>query len=129
MTSPLQLASGLGFPHTFSSSSATAKRCPSPLPLPVLLLPETIFKRNPLILTTQVKGALFTGHRRNLYFKKHFFLIGPIEYWYDRTHKCIFLCLNNSSFRESTETGTFFKIQLCSVMKLYLTSTVYTQFS
>lgn len=33
---------------------------------------EAIFKRNPLFLTTQVKCALSTNHRRNSYFKEPF---------------------------------------------------------
>ena len=52
---------------------------------------ETIFQTNPLIVTTQAKGALSTDYGRNLYIKEHFLVIEPIEYLYNRTHKSSFV--------------------------------------
>lgn len=52
---------------------------------------DAIFKTNPLIRTTEAKGALSTDHRRNLYFKEHFPVIEPTEYTYKRTHKNTFV--------------------------------------
>lgn len=52
---------------------------------------DSIFQTNPLILTTEAKGALSTNHRRNLYFKQHFPVIEPTEYTYSTTHKNTFV--------------------------------------
>ena len=62
---------------------------------------ETIFQTNPLIVTTQAKGALSTDYRRNLYFKEHFRVIEPIEYLYDRTYKSTFVYVSIIQVLES----------------------------
>ncbi|KAK0130960.1 hypothetical protein N1851_034359 [Merluccius polli] len=52
---------------------------------------DAVFETNPLIISTEGKGALATDHRRNLYFKDKFPVIQPTEYTYERTHKQTFV--------------------------------------
>lgn len=52
---------------------------------------DVVLETNPLIVSTQGKGALATDHRRNLFFKDKFPVIQPIEYTYKITHKQTFV--------------------------------------
>lgn len=62
---------------------------------------DAVFKTNPLILTTEAKGALSTYHRRNLYFKEHFPIIEPTEYTYRTTHKNTFVYVSITQVLEN----------------------------
>lgn len=46
-------------------------------------------KKNPLLVSTEVKGAISTNYRRNVYFNKHFPVIEPTEYTYKYTLFCL----------------------------------------
>ena len=52
---------------------------------------DAVLETNPLIVSTEGKGALATDHRRNLFFKEKFPVIQPTEYTYKRTHKQTFI--------------------------------------
>lgn len=52
---------------------------------------DAVLETNPLIVSTQGKGALATDHRRNLFFKDKFPVIQPTEYTYKITHKQTFV--------------------------------------
>lgn len=43
---------------------------------------DALFKTNPLIISTEPKGALSTDYKRNIYFKNNFHVIEPTEYIY-----------------------------------------------
>lgn len=52
---------------------------------------EAIRNTDPLHVCTAEKGSLSTEHRRITYYKKHFQVIDPVEYLYDRLHKNSFV--------------------------------------
>lgn len=51
---------------------------------------NAIVKKNPLVVSTEVKGAISTNYRRNVYFNKHFPVIEPTEYTYKYTQFCLY---------------------------------------
>ena len=52
---------------------------------------EAIRNTDPLHASTAEKGSLSTEHRRITDYKKHFQVIDPVEYLYDRLHKNSFV--------------------------------------
>ncbi|XP_071337763.1 uncharacterized protein [Trachinotus anak] len=71
---------------------------------------NSVFDKNPVLVTTSEKGTLSTDYRRNKYFREHFSIIEPTELLYDRTSKKAFvyvsvnqvieLLLNRAEFLE-----------------------------